>query len=65
MFETIEKAQAKLRSVFRYIGLKLRYGKKIELKGDNSFRGSVDVWIDKESSIKAGKHVEADFEVEV
>jgi len=57
MFEVVDKVYAKLKSIFSYIGLKLRYGKRIELHGDNSFRGQLDVWIDKQSVIKAGRHL--------
>ena len=57
MFELVDKLSARIKSVFYYIGLKLRYGKKIELHCDNSFRGSLSFWIDKKSSLKAGHHL--------
>lgn len=57
MFEIIVKATARIRSVWIALFLKLRYGKRITFGKDNSFRGSVNVWIDKQSSVKVSDNL--------
>ena len=54
MFEIIEKVMVKIRSFWIVLFLKLRYGKKIALGKNNSFRNAVNIWIDRHSSVKAG-----------
>lgn len=50
----IEKCFTYIRSIFIILCLKIRYGKRLDMKLVNSIRGKPDFWIDKDSNIQIG-----------